>query len=139
MTAPSSNSANDLFTGILAEIAEVAGTAAALQLAHAKGGLERVYIPRPDNLAPGHWLVDLVGMEAALAIAGRLGGGHVEIPLGPSAGRVRQWRIMRAALAAGKSGAAAARAAGLHQRTVRRHRNGHSGNDGGDDGQGRLF
>ena len=120
-------------------IAEVAGDAAALQLSHAKGGLERVYIPRPDNLAPGHWLVDLVGLAAAQAIARRLGGGHVEIPMGCTVRRARQWQVMRDALAAGQSGATAARKAGLHQRTVRRHRNGHSGGGGDDDGQGGLF
>lgn len=127
------------FTGVLAEIAEVAGEAAALQLAHAKGGQERVYIPKPDYLAAGHWLVDLVGMEAAVAIAARLGGGHVEITMGTTVTRARKWAAMWSALASGKSGAVAARVAGLHQRTVRRHRNGHSGGGGDDGGQGSLF
>lgn len=127
------------FTGVLAEIAEIAGDAAAHQLAHAKGGLERVYIPKPENLAAGHWLVDLVGLEHAQAIAQRLGGGHVEIPMGTTATRAHKWRVMRDALGKGQSGAEAARAAGLHQRTVRRHRNGHSGAGGGNDDQGSLF
>jgi hypothetical protein len=128
-------------TGILAEIVDVAGEAAALQLAHAKGGLERVYIPKPENLAKkkGRWLVDLVGEVAARAIAKRFGGGQVEITMGTTAKRARRWRVMNDALAQGKSAAEAARAAGVHQRTVRRHRNGHSGSGGNDGGQGNLF
>ncbi len=126
-------------TGVLAEIAEVAGETAALQIAHAKGGLERVYIPTPERLAAGHWLVDLVGADKARAIAQRLGGGHIEIPMGETARRARKWAVMRQALDAGKSGAEAARMAGVHQRTVRRHRNGHSGAGADDEDQGRLF
>jgi len=126
-------------TGILASIAEVAGEAAALQLAHAKGGQERVYIPQPDFLRPGHWLVDLLGMDAAVAVAKRLGGGHVEIPMGETARRSRRWAVMNRALDEGKSAAEAARLSGTHQRTVRRHRNGHSGAGADSPDQDKLF
>lgn len=128
-----------MFTGILADIEEVAGAAAALQVAAAKGGSE-AYIPMPENLRPGHWLVEAVGMEAAELIARRLGSGHVEIPLGPAGGhRGKVWAAIRKALADGKSAPEAARLAGVHQRTVRRHRNGHSGAEVTDPRQGDLF
>lgn len=127
------------FTGILADIQEAAGATAALQIAAAKGGSE-VYIPLAANLRPDHWLVETVGMEAAEQIAKHLGSGHVEIPLGPAGGnRGKVWAAIRRALADGKSAPEAARLAGVHQRTVRRHRNGHSGVDASDPRQGDLF
>jgi hypothetical protein len=111
------------FTGILADVAEVAGDAAAAAIAHAKGGLEAVYIPLPGNLAPGHWLVELVGMDKARAIAQLLGGGSVEIPLGASAQAAQRRRVALDAVKRGKSAGEAARMAGCCQRTVRRVKN----------------
>ena len=111
------------FTGILGDIAEAAGDAAALALAHARGGLEAVYIPLPDNLVPGHWLVELVGLDKARAIAQVLGGGAVEIPLGHAAKAEQRRRVAMDALARGKSSAEAARIGGCTQRTVRRVKN----------------
>lgn len=110
--------------GVLSEIAEIAGGAAALQVAAAKGGLEKVHIPLPANLHAAHWLVDAVGMSHAQAIARRLGGGKVDIPLGPFAGqRSRTHDAIRRALESGSSPAEVAQLAGVHQRTARRHRN----------------
>lgn len=109
--------------GILAEIAQIAGDAAALQVAAAKGGLEKVHFPHPGRLKPGHWLVEAVGIEAALRIAAVLGGAKLDIPLGPLAGsRNRARQALRRALGEGSSPAAAARLAGVHQRTARRHK-----------------
>lgn len=105
--------------GVLAEIAAVAGEAAAVAVARAKGGT-RAYLPGPDRLLPGHWLVATVGMEAAQAIAARLGGGDVEIPLGPYAGnRARVHAAIREAARRGESEAAIARLVGVTDRTVR--------------------
>lgn len=125
----------DDLPSVLAEIAEVAGVAAALQVAAARGG-RVAYIPAPDHLVPDHWLVLAVGAAAAAAIAQRLGGGSLLIPLGPLGGnRGRVWATIRTALGEGCSAPEAARRAGVHERTVRRHRN--RGDD--DDSQGKLF
>ena len=70
---------------LLNEIAEVAGVVAALAIAEARGGT-RVHFPAraPD----GHWLVALVGREAADKLCAHFrstqaGGCHVDVPLGP--------------------------------------------------------
>ena len=112
-----------MYTGILAEIAEVAGADAAELMARVKGGNEHVYIPKPTFLADGHWLVNLLGISRATAIAKRLGGCRVEIPLGETAKAAQRAKVIETALAEGKSSATAARLAGCHMRTVRRHRN----------------
>lgn len=116
---------NDL-PGILAEIAEIAGEAAALQVAAAKGGT-MAYFPLPGHLHEKHWLVEAVGIKAASAIAECLAEREmrsIEIPLGPLAGiRGRSRAAMARALAEGKSVSQAARLAGVHMRTARRHKN----------------
>jgi len=115
---------SDVFPGILADVARVAGPLAAVRLARAKGG-GRAYIPRPENLHPGHWLSALLGQEPARAVAEVLGGGEVEVPLGPAAGnRARVWASIRRGLKQGLSVEQAARQAGVSARTVRRHKNG---------------
>lgn len=108
--------------GILGEIAEIAGEGAALQVAAAKGGLEKVHIPYAANLYPDHWLVKAVGAEKAAKIAEALGGdAKVDIPLGPLGGsRHRAKHALKKALGSGSSTASAARLAGVHQRTARR-------------------
>lgn len=116
--------------GVLAEIAELAGESAAMAVARARGGT-RAYIPSVDGLKDGHWLPQAVGMEAARRIAERIGGGEVDIPLGPYAGnRAAVRQAIRDGVQAGHSEAAIARLAGVADRTVRRHKNGHTG--GGD-------
>ncbi|MDR3437157.1 helix-turn-helix domain-containing protein [Telmatospirillum sp.] len=123
---------------ILAEIAEVAGVVAALQVANAKGGTV-AYFRAADNLAPGYWLVDAVGLDAARKIIERFGPGAIEIPLGPLAGnRNSLWTAIQKALKEGKSVATVARLVGVHARTVRRHKSGQFGTVP-DDQQGRLF
>lgn len=123
--------------GILSEIADAAGLPAALALAARAGGTE-IYVPLADHLTPDHWLVALVGADAARAIARRWGGGGgILIPLGPAGSRARIWRAIAKALDAGYSAAEAARRAGVHQRTVYRHRRGPATRRDG--GQGSLF
>lgn len=112
--------------GVLAEIAEIAGEAAALAVAGAKGG-RRAYIPAAGNLTRDHWLVEAVGLDAARKIAMRLGGGEVPIPLGPAGSRARIWHIIREGIEAGLTAPEIAARVGVDEKTVRRHRNGHSG------------
>lgn len=115
--------------GLLGEIEEVAGLAAALAIAERVGGT-RVSIPAraPD----GHWLVETVGREAAdkicvhlrtLSPEGREAGArHVVIPRGP-AGCLAKARIRLAKeLENGTSAREAARRAGLSERAAWRMR-----------------
>jgi len=70
--------------GILGDIEAAAGREAAIKLARARGG-SRVHIP--GKALDGHWLTELVGMEAAIKIcwlfrnAGQ-GGSYVKISRG---------------------------------------------------------
>jgi hypothetical protein len=117
--------------GVLAGAAKAAGLRAAMQLAEARGGC-RAYIPRPDALREGHWLVRATGMEAARAIADALGGGEVEVPLGPFAGnRAAVWTAIERALNAGQTVEQTARQVGVTARTVRRHKGGEGGGNEG--------
>ncbi len=128
-----------LLPGVLAEIASIAGESAAVAVARARGGT-RAYIPGEDGLRDGHWLVAAVGMEAARAIARRLGGGDVDVPLGPYAGsRARIHQAIREGLRSGQSEAAIARMAGVADRTVRRHKSGETGATGLHADQATLF
>jgi hypothetical protein len=131
--------------GVLGEIAAVAGDAAALNLAARVGGT-RVYIPaRVDD---SHWLTECVGRRAAdqickhFAIDGRRGQ-RLDVPL--AAGTYSQVKRMIAKRVheldrKHMSSRAIARAVGVTQRTVHKHRAAHRG--GGhddDDKQGRLL
>ena len=111
--------------GILGEIADVAGIAAALALAEQYGGTQ-VHFPRMAG--PEHWLTRCVGPEAAAAICAymtvtdadghRKGQRGVLVPRGPM-GLMRQAkrRLIRE-LEAGTSAREAARRAGLGERTA---------------------
>ncbi len=108
--------------GFLGEIADLVGRDAALAVAQAKGGREKVWFPRPSYLKPGHWLVEAVGAEAAAKIAEQFQGLRIDVPLGPFAGiRAEKQAALRRALQAGSGAAEAAALAGVHQRTARRH------------------
>lgn len=133
---------NDL-PGLLGEIAEVAGLAAALALAERVGGT-RVTIP--SRAGDDHWLVETVGREAAdlicdhlriLAPDGREAGArHVQIPLGPT-GLLANARVrLVKELEAGTSAREAARRVGMSERTAFRMR---ARLRGDDDSQGELF
>lgn len=75
--------AESILPGVLDEIAEVAGRAAAITLALAWGG-EDVHIPKPGHLerCPDHPLLGILAAEAgaALAIAERFGGSKIYLP-----------------------------------------------------------
>jgi len=129
------------FPGILGEIAEIAGEAAALKVARAKGGT-RAYFPAKP--APGNWLVDAVGQSTAEQICSALVAGtrgvELPVPLGPLGTRAQTWHTLQRAFASGAKVPEAARLAGVDERTARRHRNGHCGaGRKRDDGQGSLF
>jgi len=130
-----------IYPGILGEIAVIAGDAAAEAVARAKGGGPAYF---PASPAPGHWLVEAVGLDKARAICMALvsadRGCRLMVPIGPYGTRGQSWRIMRSALQDGCSVAEAARRAGVDIRTARRHKNGHSGLDRPcNDDQGELF
>jgi hypothetical protein len=125
---------------IIAEIAEVAGADAAWELAREKGGLT-IFIPA--HARSGHWLVKLLGQEAAdkicahyrhLSPEGRFNGGMLLIPMAASAQAARRWHDV---LRSGLSATGQAKAMGVHERTVWRRRARHRSDD--DSPQGNLF
>ncbi|MEX2480222.1 MAG: helix-turn-helix domain-containing protein [Gammaproteobacteria bacterium] len=111
--------------GILQEIAEAAGLAAALEIARVKGGTNAYFPARPG---PRHWLSTTVGHDKALTIGRALAPGQsgieLLVPMGPSASQAARWRRMRELIDAGASAAQIARAVGCHARTAKKHRNG---------------
>lgn len=102
---------------VLREIAEASTVAAALKLAEARGGT-RIYVPR--KIDAGHWLAELIGLDAALAVRRLYAGEIIAIPLGANGSRHNAQVTARQALDDGASVAQAARAAGLTERTVYR-------------------
>ncbi|GLR51253.1 hypothetical protein KYK30_20475 [Shinella yambaruensis] len=111
--------------GLLGDIADIAGSDVALTIARSHGGT-RVSIP--PRAEPNHWLTRLVGLDVAdricrgLAIVDADGRPaairHEVLPLGPASARSLARRRAAEALAQGASGRAAAREAGLHERTI---------------------
>lgn len=104
---------------LLRQIAEVAGAAAAVQLARDYGGTE-IYIRK--KLDTDHVLVRSVGMQSAALILDALGAGALEVPLGPSRYGEQLARAIAERQKAGQSERQIARALSCHIRTVRRHR-----------------
>ncbi|PHQ63549.1 MAG: hypothetical protein COC10_05625 [Sphingobium sp.] len=115
-------------TGILGQIAAVAGETAALKLAAEKGGTQIYVPPAPDR---NHWLCQLLGETAAHAVADLLTAGvgpaRVDMPLGPT-GSFAQARARAAAQInamihdTSMSERDIARATGYTIRTIRRYR-----------------
>ncbi|WP_315742792.1 MULTISPECIES: helix-turn-helix domain-containing protein [unclassified Bradyrhizobium] len=133
---------------VLQEIADVAGETAALKIAAQHGG-RRVYFPSVDRLVgvdgEHYWLIDCVGYELARKICehfqvdGR--GQRIEIPLYVG-GTYRQFmrsinKRVHEMEADGASSAEIAKALGVTQRTVHRHRSRHRGRR--NNGQSSLF
>lgn len=78
----------------LTEIARVAGVRAALLIGTHHVG--QIYIPGRDRLSGTHWLVRLVGLEAALSLATTFGPGTLDIPAAlVSQGRQRREAMLR--------------------------------------------
>jgi hypothetical protein len=109
--------------GALGEIAAVAGQAAALAVARARGGTQVYFPPVPDA---DHWLSELIGHEAALAVCEKLtcgvGSLRVDLPLG-STGHAAQIRArIDAMLRENRSERDIALATGYTTRAIRRRR-----------------
>ncbi|MDQ2084688.1 hypothetical protein RA307_31290 [Xanthobacteraceae bacterium Astr-EGSB] len=130
--------------GVLAEIAEVAGEAAALQICAEYGGKD-VYIPA--SCSDNHPLAQCVGREKADLICAHLAvggssGQRFYIPLVEGgAFKALQRTIARNVheeSVAGKSARDIAGGNGISERTVRRHRAAHRGTSK-DRRQGSLF
>jgi hypothetical protein len=133
--------------GVLEEIAEVAGEAAALAIAARHGG-RRVYFPAVRKLLDGYesyWLVECVGIELARKICAHFEvdgrGQRIDIPLHVG-GSYRQFvrsvaQRVHALDREGKSSTEISQQLGLTQRTVHRHRARHGKPK--NDKQGKLF
>ncbi|WP_273792395.1 helix-turn-helix domain-containing protein [Brucella anthropi] len=105
---------------VLVEIAQVAGTEVAWEIVRAQGGVT-VYIP--SHPKPDHWLVELVGMEAAQKICAHFCVGKTGIRLTIPMGKYTNSRErLVKALEAGMTAPQAALAAGMHERSAYRAR-----------------
>jgi hypothetical protein len=128
---------HSMLPAIMAEIAEVAGVDAAWALARAHGGTT-IYIPREPF--EGHWLVELVGEEAAAKICKHFRvantGARVLIPIARQG--EQRMRLVKA-LEAGMSAPQAASVAGMHERSAFRARKKLKKQGRGDNRQGKLF
>ena len=101
--------------GVLAEMADIAGRAAACGIALAHGGDDGWNVPRRVACAPGRALAELVGGRAARAVIRRFGGESVAVPLAR--------RALVAHLAeCGLTTTEIARRLGIARRTARRYR-----------------
>ena len=120
-------SADDALPGLLGELEAVAGREAALKVAKAVGGTR---VSFPFDVSEDHWLAQLVGMEAAQAICGhfrttgaggeRYGARHVFVPRGPYRYHTQGRERIVQELISGASPRAAARSAGMSERTAYR-------------------
>lgn len=115
----------DDLTGMLGEIARIAGPAAARALHRAYAG-RRVYVPAQPDRQPGGAWVALVGLAAARALAEARGGEYIHIPMGTggveAAGRRRRRALIETLDADGRSAAEIAAAVGCSIRSIYRWR-----------------
>lgn len=103
--------------GLLGEIADVAGMAAALKLARERGGTEMTFSGRPGSV-----LALIVGDEAAARIADRFGPQKYVIPMANVRGRGARQAAVARMMADKATASQAARAHEVHERTARRIR-----------------
>lgn len=103
---------------LLARIAEAAGDEAAMLVAKAYGGCQ-LYVPKA--LSPDHRLVSILGEDRAQKVWQVLPAGEaVLIPMGAAAGPAARRRAVSQMLDGEISQQEAARAVGVHVRTVAR-------------------
>lgn len=109
--------------GVLGEIAAVAGRAAALAIAEARGGTSVYFPPAPKN---DHWLCRLIGREAAREVCKQLTCGvgpiRVELPLGPTGQAAKRRARVDAMIGEGRSERDIALATGYTTRGIRMRR-----------------
>ncbi len=125
------------FTPLLNRIADAAGEKAALILAREKASQE-FYVPAPEKLTPDHWLVALLGLDAARAMADVFGGNNMVLP--PSIGGQKRKRadILAEMIERGYTVNKITAATGVARSTVYEHRAKHRAAPK-DDPQGSLF
>lgn len=108
---------------LMIEFAQVAGLEAAWRLFETRGG-NRIYIPA--RAGDGHWLVQIVGREAADRICAHFAAGdkgmEYELPLGPTGIKAALRRRLETLIAEGASSTAITREIGITRRSVSRHR-----------------
>lgn len=108
--------------GVLAQIAEIAGEDAAIAIARARGGTQ-IYLPPAPKA--DHWLSELIGHEAALAVADQLTGGfpmRLDVPCGPTNAAAQVRAVVDRMLSEGRSETEIARETGYSARGIRRRR-----------------
>ncbi|MGB0695385.1 MAG: hypothetical protein ACPGOY_07020 [Rhodospirillaceae bacterium] len=111
-----------VFPGILEDIHQAVGQAAALAVAREKGG-HRAWIPKSKTITDDHWLAKCCGgVEQARIVCDKLGSGHILVPLATSGTRARGHEVMAKADEEGRSAAEMARLAGVSLSTAKRHR-----------------
>lgn len=102
---------------LLRRVAAEVNAGAALSLAANFGGRE-LYIPRPASIDEAHPLALALGLATARKVAEVLRDGKILIPMGPVSNQRRRAEAMRRMKREGLTNAAAARALGVHERTV---------------------
>lgn len=102
---------------LLARIAAAAGEEAASLVAKEWGG-RVLYVPK--EFRADHRMAELVGEAKAKAIFAAIGYGNVLVPMGDAAGPAKRRRVVAELLDKKHSRAEAAKAAGVHERTVYR-------------------
>ncbi|WCA60281.1 winged helix-turn-helix domain-containing protein [Agrobacterium tumefaciens] len=105
-------------TPLLNRIADVAGERAAIILGREKAG-QRISIP--NTMPSGHWLVELIGADAANAMAEKFGSQKIDIP--PALGGDKRRRAITIAqmIEKGYSINEIVRATGVSRSTVKEH------------------
>jgi len=112
--------AYDGLPGQIVEIAEIAGLQAALTIANARGG-NRVYIPATAD--DDHWLVTLIGRDAANKLMGYYATGvELDMPRGPTGLRADTWRRLYRMIEDGCTSTQITRALGISRDMVKHHR-----------------
>ncbi len=119
-------------TPMLNSIAEIAGEQAALLLGREKAG-QQVYIP--STVTADHWLTDLVGIDAASAIAAHYGSQKIVLPAALSGDKRRRAAAIAEMTEKGYSLNKIVRLTGLSRSTVQSHMKRHRP----DSAQGSLF
>lgn len=100
---------------LLAELAELAGSEAALKLAAAKGGT-RLYVPK--SLDKDHPLAKDMGLEGARSLCRLYGGEYITVPMAHARGLKAMQAKADEMLKSGRSANEVALETGLHLRCI---------------------
>ncbi|MFK3690397.1 hypothetical protein ACI2J4_08915 [Agrobacterium tumefaciens] len=106
-------------TPLLNRIAEVAGERAAIILGREKAGLQ-IYIP--ETITPKHWLAELIGFDAAKAMAVVWGSKHIVVPPAMNGDKRRRASTIAELIEKGYSNNQIVELTGVSRRTVIEHR-----------------